>query len=105
MQIIQNGLSLKLPKPHSFTETTFFMNSSRKSMLLRAAFMLVLVCFVWPSASCAREQKINRINYRLAMSRPQSHLFEVTIEVELDGKASAESIDFQMPRWSPGRYA
>ncbi|HEY0324054.1 MAG TPA: PDZ domain-containing protein [Pyrinomonadaceae bacterium] len=81
------------------------MNSCRKSMALRAAFMLVLVCFVWPSASCAREQKINRINYRLAMSRPQSHLFEVTIVVELDGKASADSIDFQMPRWSPGRYA
>ncbi|HVF51797.1 MAG TPA: PDZ domain-containing protein [Pyrinomonadaceae bacterium] len=44
-----------------------------------------------------------RIGYRLAMTRPESHLFEVQIEVE--GLASTRSLDFQMPRWSPGRYA
>jgi predicted metalloprotease with PDZ domain len=67
--------------------------------------MLALVCAVCVAAPGAEpQQKINRINYRLEMSRPASHLFEVTIEVELSGK-TAESIDFQMPRWSPGRYA
>src|SRR3982751_4612456 len=81
------------------------MNSRRKSLGLRAAFIVIVVCFMW-TASCAVEgQKINHVNYRLRMSRPQSHLFEVTIEVELAGKSSADSVDFQIPRWSPGRYA
>jgi predicted metalloprotease with PDZ domain len=44
-----------------------------------------------------------RINYHLAMSRPNSHLFEVSIAVEMP--TSLESLDFQMPIWSPGRYA
>jgi predicted metalloprotease with PDZ domain len=39
------------------------------------------------------------------MSRPASHLFEVSIEAELADGVSANHIDFQMPRWSPGRYA
>jgi len=40
------------------------------------------------------------------MSRPVSHLFEVTIEVELpEGQMPSSSGDFQMPKWSPGRYA
>lgn len=38
------------------------------------------------------------------MSRPQSHLFEVAIEVELP-ESAPESLDFQMAKWSPGRYA
>ena len=38
------------------------------------------------------------------MSRPQSHLFEVAIEVELP-ENMPESLDFQMAKWSPGRYA
>ncbi|MBA3441811.1 MAG: M61 family metallopeptidase [Pyrinomonadaceae bacterium] len=44
-----------------------------------------------------------RITYRLSMPRPESHLFEVEIEVEAGGPV--EFMDFQMPRWSPGRYA
>ncbi|MGH9903926.1 MAG: hypothetical protein ACRD68_19115, partial [Pyrinomonadaceae bacterium] len=43
-----------------------------------------------------------RITYQLSMPRPLSHLFEVRIEVET-GRAT-ELVDFQMPRWSPGRY-
>jgi predicted metalloprotease with PDZ domain len=39
------------------------------------------------------------------MSRPVSHLFEVTIEVELPEGQPPDSLDFQMPKWSPGRYA
>lgn len=44
-----------------------------------------------------------RIAYHLAMAHPESHLFEVQMDVEgLDG---VESVEVQMPRWSPGRYA
>jgi predicted metalloprotease with PDZ domain len=38
------------------------------------------------------------------MSRPVSHLFEVVIEVELP-EPLPKTIDFQMAKWSPGRYA
>src|SRR5437762_3087987 len=57
------------------------------------------------SVAVAQDQPLRSITYRLAMSRPVSHLFEVEIEVELADNASAESLDFQMPKWSPGRYA
>jgi len=46
-----------------------------------------------------------RINYRLAMPQPNSHLFEVSIEVEVPAASRIESLDFQMAKWSPGRYA
>ena len=39
------------------------------------------------------------------MSHPGSHLFEVSIEVDIPAAAKAQSLDFQMPKWSPGRYA
>ena len=39
------------------------------------------------------------------MSRPVSHLFEVAMEVELPESQSPKSLDFQMAKWSPGRYA
>jgi len=45
------------------------------------------------------------ISYRLAMSHPASHLFEVTIDVSVPANDSSNYIDFQMPRWQPGRYS
>ena len=39
------------------------------------------------------------------MPHPNSHLFEVSIEVDILGDSKVESLDFQMPKWSPGRYA
>jgi predicted metalloprotease with PDZ domain len=39
------------------------------------------------------------------MPHSSSHLFEVSIEVETPRDANIQSLDFQMPRWSPGRYA
>jgi predicted metalloprotease with PDZ domain len=39
------------------------------------------------------------------MTRPASHLFEVSIEVETENGFPSESLEFQMPRWAPGRYA
>ncbi len=55
-------------------------------------------------AALGQEQPL-RIKYWLAMSRPGSHLFEVTVEVGLPTDPKISSLDFQMPKWSPGRYA
>jgi predicted metalloprotease with PDZ domain len=51
------------------------------------------------------ERSLHSLTYQLSMSRPVSHLFEVTIEVELPKGDERKSLDFQMPKWSPGRYA
>ncbi|MDX6498022.1 MAG: hypothetical protein QOG23_1282 [Blastocatellia bacterium] len=55
-------------------------------------------------AALGQEQPL-RIKYWLAMSHPSSHLFEVTVEVGLPADKKISSLDFQMPKWSPGRYA
>jgi predicted metalloprotease with PDZ domain len=56
-------------------------------------------------AAVAQDQLLRSITYRLSISRPASHLFEVVIEVELPLDSKVKSLDFQMPKWSPGRYA
>jgi predicted metalloprotease with PDZ domain len=53
----------------------------------------------------AQDQPLQSLTYRLSMPRPVSHLFEVVIDVELPKDATTKSLDFQMPKWSPGRYA
>src|SRR5687768_4977038 len=50
-------------------------------------------------------QPLKSITYRLSMSRPNSHLFEVAIEVELPDELKDKPVEFQMAKWSPGRYA
>ena len=74
---------------------------SRHIGRVTAASLFLLIIF---SAAAAQEQPL-RIKYWLGMSRPASHLFEVTIEVELPADPNLRSLDFQMPKWSPGRYA
>lgn len=60
---------------------------------------------IWFSVvTCAQGQPL-KIKYWLATPHPSSHLFEVTIEVELPQDVPLNSLDFQMPKWSPGRYA
>jgi predicted metalloprotease with PDZ domain len=44
-----------------------------------------------------------KISYTISMPQPASHLFEVTVKVETPGRG--KEVEFQMPRWSPGRYA
>ncbi|HEY8224931.1 MAG TPA: PDZ domain-containing protein [Pyrinomonadaceae bacterium] len=71
-------------------------------------FRLALLCalgVLFAGVTLAQEQSLRSINYRLSMSRPVSHLFEVAIDVELPKDATMKSLDFQMPSWSPGRYA
>jgi predicted metalloprotease with PDZ domain len=64
------------------------------------ALLLLAACIV----TLAQEQSL-KINYRLTMSHPNSHLFEVSVEITAPADAKLESLDFQMPKWSPGRYA
>ena len=71
------------------------------SGLTLALSLLFLLC---GGVSAQNEQTLKSITYRLSMTRPVSHLFEVSVEVELPENAP-QSVDFQMARWSPGRYA
>ncbi len=82
------------------------MISSFQTAFLRN-FVLALSLVASLSAVCfaQSEQPLQSLTYRLGMSRPVSHLFEVTMEVQLPRDSSAKYIDFQMPKWSPGRYA
>lgn len=72
---------------------------------LRSVIILLTVIVTLSSAAAAQEPPLKSIAYRLAMSRLVSHLFEVAIEVELPDKLKDKPVQFQMPRWSPGRYA
>ncbi|HEX8843304.1 MAG TPA: PDZ domain-containing protein [Pyrinomonadaceae bacterium] len=71
----------------------------------RALLALTVIVSFHIAVSAAEEAPLASINYRLAMSRPVSHLFEVTIEARLPEGSSSDHLDFQMPRWSPGRYS
>ena len=78
---------------------------SRNTLLRRLAQLLSLLACFSVIAAAQQEPPLGSVTYHLKMSRPVSHLFEVTIEVDLNNDASAKSLDFQMPKWSPGRYA
>jgi len=78
------------------------MNSLRVSVARVACLSLLL--FTISIAVVGQNQPL-KIHYRLAMPHPSSHLFEVSIEVERPADSNIDSLDFQMPKWSPGRYA
>jgi predicted metalloprotease with PDZ domain len=79
------------------------MTSNLRLVLSRVAGICLLALAVCGGA-VAQDQPL-RIKYWLAMSHPNSHLFEVTVEVGLPANLRISSLDFQMPKWSPGRYA
>src|SRR2546428_3475458 len=79
------------------------MLRSSKSLRIRIAASFVLL-FVSCDVALAQEPPL-KIDYHLAMPHPNSHLFEVGIEVEIPPNSKLDSLDFQMPKWSPGRYA
>src|ERR1044072_1947326 len=81
------------------------MNSSRGIFRSRLAAGFCLLLMLSGVAIAQSEQPLQSVTYRLGMSRPVSHLFEVSIEVELPKESKATYLDFQMPKWSPGRYA
>src|SRR5262245_44313622 len=65
-----------------------------------------LLSITAPGAAGTRalqQQNAFRIAYTVAMSQPASHLFEVAIDVQTP--AALNTIDFQIPKWQPGRYS
>jgi len=74
----------------------------RLSIARAAALSLLLLTI---SVAVVGQDKPLKIQYRLAMPHPSSHLFEVSIEVDIPSQAKIHYLDFQMPKWSPGRYA
>jgi predicted metalloprotease with PDZ domain len=81
------------------------MNRISRTLLRRIALLLPPLVCLSAIASAQEVQPLRAITYELSMSRPVSHLFEVTIEVDFDNRAVGKYIDFQMPKWAPGRYA
>jgi predicted metalloprotease with PDZ domain len=78
------------------------INRLRVSIARVAALFLLLLTI--SIAVVGQDQEL-KIRYRLAMPHPSSHLFEVSIEVDAPPHSQLNSIDFQMAKWSPGRYA
>jgi len=76
------------------------MNARSPRLLIALAILALL-----SSVAAAQEPPLRSITYQLSMSRPVSHLFEVQIIVELPEQLKDKPLQFQMPRWSPGRYA
>ncbi len=80
------------------------MTQHRRKQSFYILFSIALICvFAFPVT--AQDSPLGRITYRLSMTRPASHLFEVSIEVETEKGFPGDHLDFQMPRWAPGRYA
>ena len=72
--------------------------------LCLSIFLFALVLTL-DQIALGQQTPLRSIRYTLSMSRPTSHLFEVSIEVELTDEWKNKNIQFQMPKWSPGRYA
>jgi len=81
------------------------MNRIPRYRFVRSLLLLSLVFSAAAFTLAQSEPPLRSITYRLAMTRPVSHLFEVTMEVELPDGQLPKSLDFQMAKWSPGRYA
>jgi predicted metalloprotease with PDZ domain len=75
------------------------------SYLLTALVLTLCVAGMADAAARSDDAPLSAINYRLTMARPATHLFEVQIEVRTAKDMSPDYLDFQMPRWSPGRYS
>ena len=70
----------------------------------RRLLVALAVVVSFSSVAVAQEPPLKSITYHLSMSRPVSHLFEVAIAVELPDQLKDKPLQFQMPKWSPGRY-
>jgi predicted metalloprotease with PDZ domain len=77
-----------------------FMQRLRRTIHGVAAAAMALC--VSAAAHPASAQGTLSIAYRVAMSEPASHLYDVHIDVT---RLTGDTIALQMPVWSPGRYA
>ena len=75
----------------------------------RRAFARLAATIIFAATAAAHAQAQDaaappyKVAYQISMPDPASHLFEVRVDVtDIKG---AGHLDFQMPRWSPGRYA
>ncbi len=71
----------------------------------RRSIIAIVFIAILSSVVAAQEPPLRSISYQLSMSRPVSHLFEVQIIVELPEQLKDKPVQFQMSKWSPGRYA
>ncbi|HEU4769688.1 MAG TPA: hypothetical protein VFS77_20135, partial [Pyrinomonadaceae bacterium] len=76
------------------------MTACPRKLILVIAFLAFL-----NGVAVAQETPLKSIAYRLSMSRPTSHLFEVAITIELPDQLKDKPLQLQMAKWSPGRYA
>src|SRR5947209_7013889 len=74
---------------------------SARRLVYVSALILAFCAFAFAS------QELPQTNsyYNLSMPQPSSHLFQVSVKVEMAPGVALDHLDFQMPRWSPGRYA
>src|SRR5229473_6345333 len=72
--------------------------------ILGKALVATSVLVVCATAAICQDGSLS-IHYRLTMSHPGAHLFEISMEVQKPSTYVLDSLDFQMPKWSPGRYA
>jgi predicted metalloprotease with PDZ domain len=72
--------------------------------LVGGVFVLAALALA-PRAATAQDLSAPayKISYTISIRQPASHLFDVRVDV--DELAGADHVDFQMPSWSPGRYA
>jgi predicted metalloprotease with PDZ domain len=75
------------------------MKASPRSLIIATA---IIVLFA--GTATAEEPALKSVTYRLSMSRPVSHLFEVSILIELPDELKDKPLQLQMAKWSPGRY-
>lgn len=75
-------------------------------MKIRIHQSIIALVFItiFSSVAFAQDAPLRSITYRLSMSRPTSHLFEVAILIELPDELKDHPLEFQMAKWSPGRY-
>src|SRR5678816_3107673 len=66
---------------------------------LRKSLVAIAAIIILSGVAAAQEPPLK------SMSRPTSHLFEVAIAVEVPDELKDKPLQFQMPKWSPGRYA
>lgn len=72
----------------------------------RKSIVALAVIAILSAVVGAQEQEppLRSITYKLSMSRPTSHLFEVAIAIELTDESRKKPLQLQMAKWSPGRY-
>src|SRR4029453_18031424 len=75
------------------------MNTNFRKFVITLSIITIL-----GGVAAAQEPPLKSITYRLSMSRPVSHLFEVSILIELPDELKDKPLQLQMAKWSPGRY-